>query len=263
MFSDQARAALSGTHEYAEPVGALMPEQPAPLHDLDQDLPVVVTDGWRASFPGARVGLLRVENVANQSAALPLLREEVQRIEARLRQRFASADRASLAGLPTLQAYQRHYRAFGQTYHVLRQLESVALTGKPLASPSGLVLAMFAAELDSLLLTAGHDLEALRPPIMVDRSMADERFVGLGGREQVVRAGDMLMRDQGGIISAVVYGPDQRTRLVDHTRRALFTTYAPAGIGADELLRHLDQLALLVRLAAPQAEVRLRALYPD
>ena len=238
-----------------------MPEQPAPLHALDQALPVVVTDGWRATFPEARVGLLRVDNVVNQSAPALLLRE-TQRIEAELRQRFAAADRASLAVLPTIQAYQRHYRAFGQTYHVLRQLESVALKGRPLASPSGLVLAMFAAELDSLLLTAGHDLDALQPPLVVDRSVADERFVGLGGREQVVRAGDMLMRDRGGIMSAVVYGPDQRTRLVDHTRRALFTTYAPAGIGPEQVLRHLDQLAALVRLAAPDAKVRLRAVYP-
>jgi DNA/RNA-binding domain of Phe-tRNA-synthetase-like protein len=239
-----------------------MPEQPAPLHDLDQDLPVVVADGWRATFPKARVGLLRVDNVVNQSAPA-LLQQQARRIEAELRERFASADRASLAALPTIQAYQRHYRAFGQTYHVVRQLESVALKGKSLASPSGLVLAMFAAELNSLLLTAGHDLDALRAPIVVDRSNADERFVGLGGREQVVRAGEMLMRDQGGIISAVVYGPDQRTRLTGHTRRALFSTYAPAGVSADQVLRHLDQLVALVRLAAPEADVRLRALYPS
>src|SRR5947209_5493921 len=42
------------------------PQQPAPPHDLDQDLPVVLTDGWRASFPEARAVLLRVYNVVNQ-----------------------------------------------------------------------------------------------------------------------------------------------------------------------------------------------------
>ena len=122
---------------------------------------------------------------------------------------------------------------------------------------------MFTAELDSLLLTAGHDLHALQPPIVLDRSQADERFVGLGGREQVVRAGDMLMRDQAGIISAVLYGPDQHTRLADGTRRALFTTYAPAGIAPEHVLRHLDHLSALVRLAAPGAEVRFRAKHPS
>jgi DNA/RNA-binding domain of Phe-tRNA-synthetase-like protein len=121
--------------------------------------------------------------------------------------------RAQLANLPVVQAYQRHYRVFGQTYHVLRQLESVVVKGKPLSSPSALVLAMFAAELDSLLLTAAHDLDALEPPIVIDASVAGERFVGIGAQEHTLRADDMLMRDDAGIISAVVYGPDRRTRL--------------------------------------------------
>jgi len=45
---------------------------------------------------------------------------------------------------PVLRAYQTHYKPFGQTYHVLRQLESVALKGRPILSPGGtLVSAMF------------------------------------------------------------------------------------------------------------------------
>jgi DNA/RNA-binding domain of Phe-tRNA-synthetase-like protein len=205
---------------------------------------IVVSDAWRESFPGSRVGVLFVENLTNEPATAAL-QERAHEIEARLRERFASADRATLTALPAIQAYQRHYRAFGQTYHVLRQLESVALKGKQLASPSGLVLAMFAAEL------------------VVDRSTAEERFVGLGEREHVVREGDMLIRDQDGIISAVVYGPDHRTRVVDGTRSVLFTTYAPEGIAAEDVLRHLDRLADLTRVAAPSAAVRLRALYPS
>ena len=222
---------------------------------------VLVTDAWRSAFPDSHVGVLLLEGVVNEPATAALQRR-AHEIESQLRDRFAAADRAALTALPSIQAYQRHYRGFGQTYHVLRQLESVALKGKQLSSPSGLVLAMFAAELHSLLLTAGHDADALQPPLVVDRSTADERFAGLGQREHVLRDGDMLMRDQLGIISAVVYGPDQRTRLVDSTRRVLFTTYAPEGIGADEVLRHLDQLASLARLAAPSAAIRLRALYP-
>ena len=71
----------------------------------------------------------------------------------------------------------------------MRQLESVAVKGKPLASPSALVRAMFAVELHNLLLTAGHDADTVQPPLVVDRSNADERFVGLGHRPDVGRAG--------------------------------------------------------------------------
>jgi DNA/RNA-binding domain of Phe-tRNA-synthetase-like protein len=155
-----------------------------------------------------------------------------------------------------VQAYQAHYRPFGQTYHVVRQLESVALKGRDLASPGGaLVSAMFAAELDSLLLTAGHDVDALVPPLVVDCSQAGDRFVGINGQERELKPGDMLMRDALGIISAVLHGPDQRTRFAETTTSALFVTYAPKGIARADVQRHLDEIAANVRLTDPSAEV--------
>src|SRR5437763_694331 len=155
---------------------------------MAEAVPIVVTDRWRAAFPEARVGVLLLDDVANPPAHSGL-EDAIRHIEDELRQRFGGAERATLAALPAIQAYQRHYRAFGQTYHVLRQLESVALKGKPLTSPSTLVLAMFAAELESLLLTAGHDLDAVQLPIFLDVSEAGERFVGIGGQEHVLRPG--------------------------------------------------------------------------
>jgi hypothetical protein len=63
------------------------------------------------------------------------------------------------------------------------------------------------------------------------------------------------MRDGLGIISAVLHGPDQRTRLSETTTSALFVTYAPAGIARGDVQRHLDQIAANVRLTNPSAEV--------
>jgi DNA/RNA-binding domain of Phe-tRNA-synthetase-like protein len=225
-------------------------------------LSVEATDAWRETFPNARVGVLVLEDVVNP-AEHPELQQRVHEIEAALRKQYVGTDRTALAALPVISAYQRHYRGFGQTYHVLRQLESVAVKGKSLASRGALVLAMFAAELESLLLTAGHDLDLLHPPIVLDRSTAGERYIGIGGQEHVVRPGDMLMRDAVGIISAVVYGPDQRTRLSEATRRALFTTYAPEGVSDDAARQHLTELATLAQVVAPAANVRLIDVYPS
>ena len=124
-------------------------------------------------------------------------------------------------------------------------------------------MAMVAAELQSQLLTAGHDVDLVRPPLVLDRSTAGDRFVGIDGQERVLRPGDMLMRDAAGILSAVVYGPDQRTRIGEGTRRALFSVYAPAGIATAAVRDHLDELAGWVSLIAPAATVRLLAIYPD
>ena len=228
---------------------------------MHSDLSVNVTDAWRERFPDAHVGLLVVDGASNPSSHR-VLGARVREIEERLRAQFAGADRATLIALPAIQAYQRHYRTFGQTYHVLRQLESVALKGRQLVSGGALVLSMFAVELQTLLLTAGHDLDAVQPPLIIDRSNADEGFVGLGGTEHVLRGGDMLMRDSVGIISAVVYGPDQRTRLGAQTQRVMFTTYAPAGIDAVSTRRHLEDLAVMVRLVAPAATTQLLDIFP-
>src|SRR5579859_5461117 len=217
-------------------------------------MPFEASDEWRRTFPGACVGCLLMRGVRNAQRH-PALDQALVQVQTDLRERHAGADRSVLASLPVVRAYQAHYRPFGQTYHVLRQLESVALKGRDLRSPGGtLVSAMFAAELSSLLLTAGHDVDALAPPLVVDGSKAGDRFVGINGQARELKPGDMLMRDGQGIISAVLNGPDQRTRLSETTTRALFVTYAPAGISPADVRAHLDQIVKHVRLVDPRAE---------
>ena len=123
------------------------------------------------------------------------------------------------------------------------------------ATGGALVSAMFAAELNNVLLTAGHDVDALAAPLLVDCSQAGDRFVGINGQERELKPGDMLMRDSLGIISAVLHGPDQRTRFSETTTSALFVTYAPKGIARADVQRHLEQIAANVRLTDPRAEV--------
>ena len=56
------------------------------------------------------------------------------------------------------------------------QLES-AFKCKPVPSAAALVEAMFMAELESQLLTAGHDLDSLRSPLILDVSSGNDRYV--------------------------------------------------------------------------------------
>ena len=68
------------------------------------------------------------------------------------------------------------------------------------------------AEIDSRLLTAGHDLAALEGRLRLDVATGTESYTLLRGTPQAPKAGDMMICDEGGIISSIVYGPDQRTR---------------------------------------------------
>ena len=104
--------------------------------------------------------------------------------------------------------------------------------------------AMYRAELVTGMLTAGHDAEQLRGGLESGRCRSPETRTRVSaGREITAAAGDMCIRDEAGIVSSIVYGPDDRTRLGPATSRAVFTTYAPGGIGPEAVRRHFEAIA--------------------
>jgi DNA/RNA-binding domain of Phe-tRNA-synthetase-like protein len=117
------------------------------------------------------------------------------------------------------------------------------------------------AELEDLLLTAGHDMDALQPPVRIDVAVGDERSVGLRGEEHLMKPSDMMMRDKLGVISSVVYGPDYRTRIIRSTQHVMFATYAPPGIMHKSVYEHLQHIRGNVLLIAPRAEVEMLDVY--
>jgi len=219
-----------------------------------------VSKGWKTAYPGAAVGILNMHGVVNpqRHTALDQRKEELERD---LRSHYASYDRAGLKALPVLEAYNAYYRQFKKTYHVQLQLESIVFKGKSIPSVEALVEAMFMAELKNLLLTAGHDLAAIHKPVGVDVAEGSERYIRLNGQEQQLKPGDMMIADAEGVISSVLYGPDQRTRITAGTQQVLFTIYAPPGIGEEAVGEHLEDIRDNVLLVAPQAQVEILKVY--
>jgi len=220
----------------------------------------VVSEAFKATYPTAMAGVLAMRHVVNPESS-PALDSRKEDLERALRAHFAGQDAAALKSLPEIQAYNAFYKRFSKTYHVQLQLESVALKGKSIPRVAALVEAMFVAELKNLLLTAGHDLEAVQLPVTLDVADGSQLFTMLNGREQLLKPGDMMIADGQGVISSVLYGPDQRTRIVPATRRVLFTVYAPAGIEEQALRQHLQDIQSNVRLIAPEAETELLEVY--
>jgi DNA/RNA-binding domain of Phe-tRNA-synthetase-like protein len=213
-----------------------------------------LTTAWKSAYRDAHVGVLVIRDIANPAQSPELERHKAE-LEGQLRAQFSGQDRAGLASHPILQVYNNYYRRFKKTYHVQLQLESIAWKGKSIPRVSPLVEAMFMAEVKNLLLTAGHDLDALHLPLVLDVSKGDEQYTLLRGEAQVLKAGDMYIRDQNGVISSIIYGPDQRTQIKANTRNAVFTVYAPAGIRKQAVQQHLHDIHDYIGLFAPQAHV--------
>jgi DNA/RNA-binding domain of Phe-tRNA-synthetase-like protein len=213
-----------------------------------------IADAWKTAYPEAHAGVLVMHAVRNP-ASHPGLEELKQGLATQLRARFAGQDRRALDSHPMLAAYAAYYKRFKKTYHVQAQLESIAFKGRSIPSVGGLVEAMFMAEVRNLLLTAGHDVDRLQLPVTLDVASGTERYTLLRGEEQMTKAGDMLMADRAGVISSIVYGPDQRTRIDAATRNVLFAVYAPAGVGAASVQAHLEDIRDYVLVVSPGAAV--------
>jgi DNA/RNA-binding domain of Phe-tRNA-synthetase-like protein len=219
-----------------------------------------VSADWKTAFPEAHAGVLVMHAVEN-----PLHHEglEAQKIllEKQLRERYSGQDRSEIVKQPILQAYEAYYRRFKKTYHVQLQLESIVFKAKSIPSVAALVEAMFMAEVNNLLLTAGHDLDALQLPVTLDVSAGGERYILMRGQQQELKPGDMIMADRAGIISSILYGPDQRTQIRAHTQKVMFTVYAPPGIEEQGIINHLQEIQHNVLLVAPCAQVAMLKVF--
>lgn len=212
------------------------------------------SSSWKSTYPQAAVGVLALGDVTNPAAHAELDRQK-EALEGALRKQYGGYGRQELRALPSIAPYVAYYKRFKKTYHVLQQLESVAVKGKSIPRTATLVEAMFMAELKNQLLTAGHDLDVLQAPVGVTVAQGDETYAGISGRELGTKTNDMMITDAAGILSSIVYGPDQRTKISPTTNRVLFTIYAPAGIDRQMLANHLTDLKNYAQIINPQAKV--------
>lgn len=212
------------------------------------------TDDWRLAHPGASIGLLEVSHVENRLPS-PQLEARKREIEARLRTMYAGFSRSDFLSLPMMSAYDKYYNRFDKTYHVLLQVESIVLKGKNLPSVSPLVDANFMAEVETLVLTAGHEVAKLPPPVVMDVTRTGDQIRQMGGGVKSLRAGDMVMRDANGVSCTILYGQDDRSFISLETTHALYVAYAPRGVPAEAVETQLRKIEEHIRLFSLSARV--------
>jgi DNA/RNA-binding domain of Phe-tRNA-synthetase-like protein len=220
---------------------------------------VSATAAWRDAHAGATIGLLEASGIDNAqpSARLDARKRE---IEGALRERYRGFSRPDFLALPVMAAYERYYKRFSKTYHVQLQLESIVLKSRRLPDLSPAVDANFMAEVETLVLTAGHDADRLVGPVEIDVSREGESMTQMNGTTRAIRAGDMVMRDAGGICCSIIYGQDARSPIAPATSHVLYVTYAPPGVGADGVQRQLRAIGEYLRLGLPHVVVEQERL---
>ncbi len=222
-------------------------------------LVISATDEWRNAHPGAIIGLLELSGIENTRLSSSL-DERKRETEARLRERYQGFTRQGFLALPVMSAYERYYERFDKTYHVLLQVESIVLKGKNLPNVSPLVDANFIAEVETFILTAGHDVTKLHGAISIDVSGAGDQMTRMNGAPKTILAGDMIMRDAGGICCSIIYGQDNRSPISPETSHVLYVAYAPAGVLAEWVDAQLRRIEDNIRLFSPAAIIEQHRL---
>ncbi len=222
-------------------------------------LSILATNEWHILHPGATIGLLELSDVDN-SGSSPILNERKREIEAHLRERYKGFTRQDFLSLPVMLAYDRYYKRFNKTYHIQLQVESIVLKGKDLPNVSPAVDSNFMAEVETLVLTAGHDVRKLREPVLIDTSREGDQMTQMSNVSKAIRAGDMIMRDAAGISCSIIYGQDNRSPISPETSHILYVAYAPAGVPAESVDAQLWRIEEHIRLFSPDATVEQHRL---
>jgi DNA/RNA-binding domain of Phe-tRNA-synthetase-like protein len=160
---------------------------------------ISLTEACQKTHPLAHVGVLEVSQVKN-TVRSPALELRKRVVEQTLRERYKGFSRSDFVAAPVLSDYVRYYKSFEKTYHIQLQLESIVLKGKSLPDVSPLVDANFVAELETLVLTAGHDVAKLQEPLCIDVSRAGDSITQMNGSARSMRQGDIVMRDAGNLV---------------------------------------------------------------
>ena len=75
----------------------------------------------------------------------------------------------------------------------------------------------------------------------------------MNGEVETLSPTDMFISDTKGVISSIIYGPDNRTPITPGTSEVLFTVYGPEGISSQQMTSHLEDIRLFVNLVSPDA----------
>jgi hypothetical protein len=128
---------------------------------------IKVAPSIKSSYPEAKFGIMVVNGLCStteQSIVNTLKKTVINQI----RSKYLDYQRNSILPTYPLCHYAAYFRKYNKTYPVLGQLESVLLKGKNIPPVGTAIEMMFLAELNNLLLTAGHDLDLLEGTLTID-----------------------------------------------------------------------------------------------
>jgi DNA/RNA-binding domain of Phe-tRNA-synthetase-like protein len=125
--------------------------------------------------------------------------------------------------------YDQFFQGFGFECPLPRHLQKTIDSGCPRYNL--MVDAHFMAEMCGGILVAVTDYDRIDGVLMLDVAQEGESNAGMGGSQFTIKEGEIVLRDEKGIICVLCQGADEKTRVSDDTHNVFFYSYGVPGIG--------------------------------
>ena len=137
-----------------------------------------------------------------------------------------------------IEIYNGFFVSFGFECPLPKHLKRTVNSGFPRYNL--MVDTHFMAEMCAGILVAVTDYDCFEGKLSLDLADEGEKCVGMGLRDLRTKEGEIVFRDEEGIVCVLCQGADEKTRVHEDTRNVLFYAYAVPGIDGQYLKEGLS-----------------------
>ncbi|MGD8304342.1 MAG: hypothetical protein PVI55_18155 [Desulfobacterales bacterium] len=177
---------------------------------------------YQAAYPGVGFGLTLISGCRNHENP-PGFDQHKRKLLRKMRKRQTLAEITA-----RIETYDNFFQRFGFECPLTKHLKRTIHSGFPRYDL--IVDAHFMAEMCAGILVAVTDYERFNGSLTLDVADAGEVCAGMGGREFICKADEIVLRDEREIVCVLCQGADEKTRVREDTTQVLFYAYAVPGI---------------------------------
>ncbi len=177
---------------------------------------------YQAKYPGVGFGLALITGCQNHENPAGFDQHK-RKLLRKMRKRQTLAEITN-----RIDTYANFFQSFGFECPLTKHLKRTIHSGFPRYDL--IVDAHFMAEMCAGILVAVTDFDRFDGSLTLDVAVEGEACAGMGGREFICKADEIVLRDEAEIVCVLCQGADEKTRVREDTARVLFYAYAVPGI---------------------------------
>src|SRR3989344_4435960 len=187
---------------------------------------IKVTKRLLREYPHAKFLAVIAENFGNANANAQLEKEK-SKIQQEIRKI------KDITSVSRIKEHGDFHERFGKSYPIEFQFKSI-VQGKNIPTESTLKDVLFMTEMKHHCIISGHEMDDINQDLIFDLSSGGEEYLTITDRKQSLKPNDIVLTDNGKVITSRLYGPDSSTKITDRTKSCLYLFWFSSPISTKE-----------------------------